>query len=408
MPREGEVIKPDPAAASRKKALRPRAACPRLCCREGSARSCRLQRVAKACLSIAGVPRRSLQCRAHLQNTQLVPRRSKPKGDGATKELPRSAAAASVSTRRGTGGSGTALARFPPRRMEQVQHPYTWDKALGTQPPLRALRKKGRASDSPDPNRDRGDGETSQAVLRRREPVSFSSVFITACRKASRQEPPKSPRTKGSPSCPAERCLREPRAALPRPGPGRKLPGAGRDGAGRAGPGSPRRPELSVVLRARSWRLPGQEGPGQPHSVRAAAWCGGKLPWGLPRPYRSHTALPHLTVCFHAQLTNSQVYSGGCRNSRGLRLREPIHLSTDGFVYLFTSTSRDENRSWPGLERDRDCKNSAARHHVWGWPRGKQLSGEERGQNPNGTAGKARPPTAPNCQWCPVLRHAPR
>lgn len=81
MPRDGEVIKPDPAAASRKKARRPRAACPRLCCREGSARSWRLQRVAKTCLSVAGVPQRSLQCCAHLQNTQPAPRRNKPKGD---------------------------------------------------------------------------------------------------------------------------------------------------------------------------------------------------------------------------------------------------------------------------------------------------------------------------------------
>lgn len=32
-----------------------------------------------------------------------------------------------------------------------------------------------------------------------------------------------------------------------------------------------------MVLRAQSWRLPGPEGPEQPHSVRAVAWCMGQV-----------------------------------------------------------------------------------------------------------------------------------
>lgn len=66
IPREGGVIRHDPAAASRKRPLQPRAA---LQPTRGSAAG-RAQPgagVAKTCLSVAGVLRRNLLCRAHLQ-----------------------------------------------------------------------------------------------------------------------------------------------------------------------------------------------------------------------------------------------------------------------------------------------------------------------------------------------------
>lgn len=57
---------------------------------------------------------------------------------GRPKQLPRPTAAAPVSVRSGMGGSEADLSLFPPRWLERGQHSNIRNKALGTQPPLRA------------------------------------------------------------------------------------------------------------------------------------------------------------------------------------------------------------------------------------------------------------------------------
>lgn len=78
----------------------------------------------------------------HIATTQQKQTKGEA-GTGRPKGLPRPTAAAPVSIRSDTGRSGAALSRFPPRRLERGQRSNTRDKALGTQPPLPALRAEG-------------------------------------------------------------------------------------------------------------------------------------------------------------------------------------------------------------------------------------------------------------------------
>lgn len=147
--------------------------------------------------------------------------------------------------------------------------------------------------------------------------------------------------------------------------------------------------------------------------MRAVAWCEERAnspsyPAGYRVPSlrrRSSTASRFVSTLSAATARSSPAGAG---ISRGLRLRAPVHLATDGFGYLFTSTSRAESTSWPGrgrrLERDRDCRNSAARHQAWGRPRREQPSGGGQGTQPERRGRE----TAANGERCPVLRRAPR
>lgn len=419
IPREGGVIRYDPAAASLKRALQPRAA---LQPTRGSAAG-RAQPgagVAKTCLSVAGVLRRNLLCRAHLQKKitgSHNPAETNQRGTG-DRETKGAAASrrgrAGVNPERYRGGSGA------PHRLEQEQHSNTRDKTLGTQPPLRGLRAGPVAAWSwPRTgafSRAVSGGETSRATLRQREPVSASSISITACRQGPAKEAAKFPRTEAPPLPPGR--------ALPPAAPGHGSPrgrgGAGRGGSRRGRAGT-RRPELSVVLRAggaaaarlgarvphgRSRPAPRGTLPGAGRARRPPP-----LPRGLPVPWLTHR--PSTTSGFVSTLSApaARSFPAGAGISRGLRLREPFHLATDGFVYLFTSPSRAESRSWPGrgrrLERDRDCRNSAARHRVWGAVRGdSKLSGGRKGDETRTARleshGRQRRRTESHARWCAV------
>lgn len=149
--------------------------------------------------------------------------------------------------------------------------------------------------------------------------------------------------------------------------------------------------------------------------MRAVAWCGERAntpsyPAGYRVPSlrrRSSTSSRFVSTLSAA---TARSFPAGAGISRGLRLRAPVDLATDGFGYLFTSSSRAESASWPG--RGRRGTGTAGIQQLGTKPGGgrgeNSRLGEERGHSPNGAAGKARPPTAANGERYPVLRRAPR
>lgn len=150
---------------------------------------------------------------------------------------------------------------------------------------------------------------------------------------------------------------------------------------------------------------PRLEGPESPRSLRATVRHGesthSRPPRGLPRSLAYRQPLYSLTDCFHAQRTNSQVFSSGCRCFplfEAMRAR-PVCLATDELGCLFTTTSRAESRSGPGKGkawRGTETVTIQQLRTESGAVAEKQLFGNGKGRNPIEAAGKVAQPTAPS------------
>lgn len=385
IPREGGVIKHDPAAASRKRTLQPRAV-------EQPTRASAAGRaqpgagVAKTRLSIAGVPRRHRPCRAHVKKHIATTQQEQTKGEpgtGRPKGLPRPAAAAPVSVRSHTGGSGAALSRLPARWLEWRQRLNTRDKALGPQPPLRSLRAGARAWPRAGAVRGGGiqAGDASEAGALSQPPPSLSPPAGEGRGRRPR-------RSGGGKAVPAARPPAAPAEAVPTGSRGCRCRG------GRAGP---RRPELSVVLRT-GGASAARCGAHIPRGRSGPALCGPvtgagsePTPWPLWLTQRFSTTSRFVSAL---SAPTARSFPAGASISRGLRLREPFRLATDGFVYLFTSTSRAESKSWPGrrgrLERGWRVPTAGIQQlgSKSGGQRQQQLSGGGKGTKPERRGGE--------------------